>query len=100
MGTTLEFLYRGRTGGLGKNPTLYALGAAFLQSPVVSSAWLCAPQLRQLSMAVGKGITFLCLFGMGDLSLLSGFSPNNGSLDSHLSLVSARAEWPAILSGG
>lgn len=51
-------------------------------------------------MVVGKGITFLCLFGMGDLSLLSGFSPNNGSPNPHLSLVSARAEWPAIRSGG
>lgn len=84
------------------NSTLYALGAAFLASPVVSGAWLCPPQLRQLSVVVGEGIEFLSHWdgGFDTESLLSGSSPNDGSPDRHLSLVSAPAAWPAIRSGG
>lgn len=67
MGTRLESLCRGRTGGFGENSTLYWEQPSS-RSPVVSGAWLCTPQLRQLSVVVGEGIKLLCLIGMGDLT--------------------------------
>lgn len=82
---------------------LPGLGAAFLAEPC-GIRCLTLHSSTQAAFRGDRGRDHIPLShwdgGFDTKSLLGGFSPNDGSPDSHLSLVSAPAEWPAVRSGG